>query len=436
MGDSLEQWRAVCGRFNSRLQPAKRSKLQPAKRSGTQSSSSSGLTWWFHWLSDIRVLLDQKVQCLLPLRLIQLLLFAAGIEINPGPDPLNGKNFKDPGTPEANASTMKEAKDCKGHQDRVRVSAELKRRIEQPYVPREVANEKVFTVSRGPKEELWSLKDFEKEFEKSREWEKMREDVWMVPTMALKDLLPNTDHPEGRLTPSETTKDMEDYLDQEFRKQCEVALRKMPEKERRKREKNLSKFEEHIKSVAAKATEKNPKAPLYVQRLGDDAELEVMNSLRIAVDGIPSLILRGVKTFHDFPKTLSEAGINISVAAEQDIVVLVPKGNVLCVRFIEVKCQTLMPWDNKRISLEGREVLIVNYPLQRKRFHDDLIPKMYKQLQKNITAFFELFPDFHPDDVDLQVLGAVPFTHASDLFCSDCAEMTITAGNSKHMRFF
>ena len=378
------------------------------------------------------MLLDQNLQCLLPLCLIQLLLFAAGIEINPGPGPLNEENFKDPGTPKAHASSMKEAKDCKGHHDRVHLSAELKRRSEQPYVPREVTNKKVFTISCGPKEELWSLNDFEEEFEESREWEKMLQDVWTVPTMALKDLLPNKDHPEGRLTPSETTKDMEDYLDQEFKNQCEVALRKMPEKERRKREKNLSKFEEHIKSVAAKETEKNPKAPLYTQRLGDDAELEVMNSLRIALDGIPSLILRGVKTFHDFPKTLSEAGINISVKAEQDIVVLVPKGNVLCVRFIEVKNQTLMPWDNKRISLEDKEVLIVNCPLQRKSFHKDLIPKMYEQLQKNITAFYQLFPDFHPGEVDLQVLGAVPFTNASDLFCPECAEMTITAGNSKH----
>ena len=208
----------------------------------------------------------------------------------------------------------------------------------------------------------------------------------------------------------------------------------MPEKERRKREKNLSKFEEHIKSIAAKETEKNTKAALYQVRLGDDAELEVMNSLRIALDGIPSLILRGVKTFQDFPKTLSEAGIYLSERAEQDIVVLVPKGNVLCVRFIEVKCQTLMPWDNKRISLEkenGKAILVIKSSTQKRSLHKELIPKMYKQLQKNITAFYELFPDFHPDEVDLQVLGAVPFTTASDLFCSDCAEMTITAGNSK-----
>jgi len=58
---------------------------------------------------------------------------------------------------------------------------------------------------------------------------------------------------------------------------------------------------------------------------------------------------------------------------------------------------------------------------------------MYKQLQKNITAFYELFPDFHPDEVDLQVLGAVPFTNASDLFCSDCAVMMITAEDCKQM---
>lgn len=360
MGDSLEQWRSACGRFNSCI--------RPAKRTGTKSSLGLGLAW-LHWLSDILVQLDRNIRCLLPLWLIQLLLFAAGIEINPGPDPLEEKNFKDPGTPNSkvNASTMKEAKDCKGHQDRVHLSAELKRRSEQPYVPREVGNKKVFTVSLGPKEELWSLNDFEEEFEKSREWEKMQEDVWMVPTMALKDLLPNEDHPEGRLTPSETTKDMGDYLDQEFKKRCDVILRTMSDKERRKREKNLTQFKGHIKSVAAKETEKNPKAALYEQRLGDDAELEVMNSLRIALDGIPSLILRGVKTFHDFPKTLSEAGIYLSERAEQDIVVLVPKGNVLCVRFIEVKCQTLMPWDNKRISLEGKEVLIINCSPQKKK---------------------------------------------------------------------
>ena len=98
-----------------------------------------------------------------------------------------------------------------------------------------------------------------------------------------------------------------------------------------------------------------------------------------------------------------------------------------------MKNQTLMPWDNKRVSLEDKEVLIVNCSPKKKSFHKELIPKMYKQLQKNITAFYELFPDFHPDEVDLQVLGAVPFTNASDLFCSDCAELMITAGNSKHI---
>ena len=286
----------------------------------------------------------------------------------------------------------------------------------------------MFLISRGPKEEMWSLEDFEEEFEKSREWEKMQQDVWVVPTMAFKDLLPNKDHPEGRLTPSETTNDMENYLTKEFKSQCNLTLEEMPEKERRKREKNQVKFEEHIKSVTAKETRKNPKAPLYEQRLGDDAEIEVMNSLRIALVGIPSLVLRGVKTFHDFPKTLEKAGIKMSEKAEQDIVVLVPRGDVLCVRFIEVKCQTVMPWDNLKVQLEEGKLSFVDCSSQRRRFHDDLIQKMYAQLKKNITVFYELFPDFHPKDIDLQVLGAVPFTNSSDLFCSECTGITLTAG--------
>ena len=55
--------------------------------------------------------------------------------------------------------------------------------------------------------------------------------------------------------------------------------------------------------------------------------MKVIEKLKIALDGIPSWILRGVRIFHDFPKTLEKAGIVFSTLNEHDIIVIVPRGD-------------------------------------------------------------------------------------------------------------
>ena len=70
-----------------------------------------------------------------------------------------------------------------------------------------------------------------------------------------------------------------------------------------------------------------------------------------------------------------------------------------------------MPWDKKG-----------------KRIHDGLIKGMYEQLKKDMIAFYELFPDFPPHQIELQVVGALPFSSSSELFCDFCASETITKG--------
>ena len=258
----------------------------------------------------------------------------------------------------------------------------------------------MFHVNCGPKEETWSLKDFEAKFTLGRAWGKMQENVWTVPTMNLPDLLPNADNPEGRVAPDETVLDLEQYLLTQFEKHCNQISEEMPDREKRRREKNPTKLAEYINSQAVKQMKEDPKLALYEQKQGDIAEMVVIDALQNALSGIPSLIVRGINTFQDFPKSLSEAGIKFSDRSEHDVIVLVPREDILHVRYIEVKRQILMPWDTRG-----------------KRIHDDLIKSMNKQLTKDITAFYEFFPDFPQHQVNLKVLGAMPFTNAPDL-CS------------------
>ena len=254
----------------------------------------------------------------------------------------------------------------------MKLDVELHRRKNQFHVSNQVRGKKVFRVSVGPKEELWSLVDFENKFEEGIEWKRMREDVWVVPTMNLPSLLPNKENPDGRLTPAQTTDDMRNYLLHEFENNCQKVTEKVSARERKKTEK--WRLEEKIKKEAIKLTEADPMTPLYKERLGDNAEIRIMQVLRGALTGVPSLVLRGVKTFHDFPDTLEKAGIELTERAENDIIVLVPSNETLSVRYIEVKRQVIMPWE------EGRE----------KKVHEQLVKKMYTQLQKDISSFYDL----------------------------------------------
>ena len=267
-------------------------------------------------------MIKQKlITTLWPLVLIKMLLILGGIEINPGPD----------------------IKECKGHQNRTTIDSELEKRRNLFYVPNHVRDKKVFEVSLGPTNELWSLSDFEKKFETGLEWKRMKEDVWVVPTMNLVSLLPNKDNPEGRLSPCQTTEDMKSYLLEEFEKHYVKVREMIPEREIKRTP--PEKLKVKIRKEAIKLTDKDPVSPLYKERLGDEAEISVMNKLSGSLRGIPSLILRGLKTFHDFPNTLEKAGIDISEKAENDIIVLIPVGDNLHVRYIEVKRQVTMPWE-------------------------------------------------------------------------------------------
>lgn len=124
------------------------------------------------------------------------------------------------------------------------------------------------------------------------------------------------------MSPHKTTEDLKRYLKKKFEQNYKTLWDKVPEKEKKK--KDLTQAKARIHKNAVKETEKDPKAKLYVQRLGDLAEIKVLEKLRIALDGIPSLVLRGVKTFHDFPKTLEKAGIRFSSRNEHDIIVIAP----------------------------------------------------------------------------------------------------------------
>ena len=412
----MGQWRAACGIFASKICSTGWGKTCSGGKIKVNCSLDNVhilyvldklmkvlamVAFYFFWSIPIHLNIAKGIKTNIPmiklilrlvltLALIMLLLFMAGIELNPGPP-------------------LKAEKDCKGHQSRLEVSKELSVRQEQSYVASHVRDRKVFKVSIGPQEQVWSLRDFEDQFTKGLEWKRMQKDVWIVPTMNLVSLEPNHDNPHGRLTPDETTDDMEQYLRAEFEKQCNLVKKGMSEKEKRKTD--PSKLEAKIRSSAIKLTERNEKASLYKQRLGDIAEIRVIDALRTALTNVPSLIIRGVNNFKDFPNTLEEAGIVFSDKAEHDIIVLIPRGDILCVRYIEVKRQIVMPWDKK-----GRT------------FHVDLVKKMYQQLQKDIRSFFELFPDFYPHQVDLQVLGALPFTETGQLFCHVCKGLSIDAG--------
>ena len=155
----------------------------------------------------------------------------AGVEQNPGPQ-------------------FRPAKDCKGLDGRVRVCEELRNQSLQEPEVNQVRDKKVFCVNRGPKEEMWSLEDFEVEFTHGRAWGKMQENVWTIPTMNLPDLLPNDKNPDGRVAPDETINDLEKYLMKEFQEHKKHILNNMPDKERRKREKNSTKIEDYLNSEA------------------------------------------------------------------------------------------------------------------------------------------------------------------------------------------
>ena len=119
-----------------------------------------------------------------------------GVERNPGPS----------------------EKDCKGHQHRDQLNSEIELRKSQNFVPINGRDKKkVFNLSLGPEDRLFSLEDFEENLRRGTEWKRMQVCPWIVPTMNSVDLLPNKDHKKGRLSPHETTEDLKSYLKTKFK---------------------------------------------------------------------------------------------------------------------------------------------------------------------------------------------------------------------------
>jgi len=317
------------------------------------------------------------------------MLVMAGIERNPGP---------------------RNEGNCKGHGLRAKVEQNLAEKINSPYVPNHIRDKKVFKVSVGPKIQELSFKDIEATFVKGKEWANMLTNIWTVPTAIIKK----------RLKSHETLLDIEKEICKEFENKKEIEKGKLKPKENKQmeeNEKNNKILETQIEARAEKELEKNKefkkKIDFYKNRLGDEAEDRVLEGISAAMAGIPSLVINGIKFFAEFPGALREAGIELeSYAAnhqrEIDILLLFPKDDVLCVRFLEVKRQVKMPYDT------------AHKPLKK-----ELTNKMMEQMKKNAMEFLRLFPDFSPSRLDIKVLGALPYTSGEEAFCSECLEKTL-----------